>query len=173
MRWRLLTPIGLAVPAIHAAYAAQYLTVEQAQRAAFPSATAFVAIEPAASDAQRATLGTLPPGWAPKVFEARAGDKVLGRIYVDHVVGKTREIDYSLAVGVDGAVLALEILEYRESHGNEVRVLAWRKQFVGKRPSDPVELDRDIKNISGATLSCRHVTEGVHRLLKLHAATKG
>jgi len=44
----------------------------------------------------------------------------------------------------------------------------WRKQFAGKRASDPVELNRDIQNISGATLSCRHVTEGVKRLLAIH-----
>jgi len=32
-----------------------------------------------------------------------------------------------------------------------------------------VRLDADIHNISGATLSCRHVTDGVRRLLSLYA----
>ncbi len=31
-----------------------------------------------------------------------------------------------------------------------------------------MKLDADIRNISGATLSCRHVTEGVHRLLMVY-----
>ena len=31
-----------------------------------------------------------------------------------------------------------------------------------------LKLDADIKNISGATISCRHVTDGVKRLLALH-----
>ena len=44
-----------------------------------------------------------------------------------------------------------------------------RRQFIGKTVRDPVSLNQDIKNISGATLSCRHLTEGVQRLLKLHA----
>ena len=33
---------------------------------------------------------------------------------------------------------------------------------------DPVRLDTDIRNVSGATLSCRHVTDGIRRLLLLH-----
>ena len=49
-----------------------------------------------------------------------------------------------------------------------MRLAPWRKQFVGKSSRDPVALNADIKNISGATLSCRHLTEGVRRLLQLY-----
>ena len=63
---------------------------------------------------------------------------------------------------------SLEVLVYRESHGDAIRLPAWRGQFVGKRSGDLVRLDTDIRNVSGATLSCRHVTEGVRRLLLLH-----
>ena len=42
------------------------------------------------------------------------------------------------------------------------------RQFVGKTSQSPLKLDRDIKNISGATLSCRHVTDGVKRLLAFY-----
>jgi hypothetical protein len=31
-----------------------------------------------------------------------------------------------------------------------------------------LKLDSDIKNISGATLSCRHITDGVKRLLSFY-----
>jgi len=65
-------------------------------------------------------------------------------------------------------VRGIEILEYRENYGGEVRYAAWRGQFAGKTAADPVKLEHDIRNISGATLSCRHVTEGVRRLLALH-----
>ena len=59
----------------------------------------------------------------------------------------------------------VEILDYRETYGGEVRNANWRRQFVGKRPGSALRLDQDIKNISGATLSSRHVTDGVRRLL--------
>ena len=62
----------------------------------------------------------------------------------------------------------IEILDYRESHGGEIRDAKWRAQFLGKTAADPLQLDRDIRNISGATLSCRHVTDGVKRLLALY-----
>lgn len=65
-------------------------------------------------------------------------------------------------------MISLEVLEYRESHGGEVRMPAWRRQFVGKTASDAAALGREIKIISGATLSCRHLTEGVQRLLRLY-----
>ena len=68
-----------------------------------------------------------------------------------------------------GVVRQLEILDYHESYGGEVHLPAWRRQFVGKKHGSPVELDKDIKNISGATLSCSHVTEGVRRLLSTYA----
>jgi Na+-translocating ferredoxin:NAD+ oxidoreductase RnfG subunit len=166
VRW--LIPVGIGAASVaQVAYAAQYLSVEQAQRAAFPDATAFVASS-VAPDA--AALGA-PAGWSPRIWQARNGDKLLGWFFADAVIGKSEAIDYALALDANGAVIALEVLQYRESHGSEVRMAPWRKQFLGKTARDPVTLNQDIKNISGATLSCRHLTEGVQRLLKLHART--
>lgn len=165
-RTRWLLPLGLAaVPAYHAAWATQYLSVAEAQRAAFAQADEFRALPPIDA-ATAAALGA--PGWSPQLFEARADGTRLGWLLVDRVIGKSELITYALALDAAGTVHSLEILEYRETHGGEVRLPAWRKQFVGKSAQDPVRLDQDIKNISGATLSCRHVTEGVHRLLELY-----
>ena len=64
-------------------------------------------------------------------------------------------------------------MQYIESYGYEVREAQWRAQFVGKSASSPLELNNDITNISGATLSSRHVTEGVKRVLQQVASLKG
>lgn len=165
-RARWILPLGLAaVPAYHAAHATQYLSVAEAQRAMFAEADEFAALPPIDA-ASAAALGA--PGWSPQLFESRAAGKRLGWFAVDRVIGKTELITYALALDAEGKVKALEILDYRETHGGEVRLPAWRRQFVGKDAAAPVELGRDIRNISGATLSARHVTEGVHRLLQLH-----
>lgn len=83
---------------------------------------------------------------------------------VDNVIGKHEFID--IAVGLDGkgAVAGIEILTYRESYGEQVRNPRWRSQFHGKDHGDRLELDAQIRNISGATLSCQHITQGINRL---------
>lgn len=168
MKVRWLLPLGLAAtPVAHVAFAAQYMTVEQAQRAAFPDATGFTV---RALDATNLLAPGAPQGWAPKIWRARAGERDLGWLIVDQVIGKTEMITYALALDANGAVRSVEVLDYRESHGGEIRLAGWRKQFVGKTGRDPVELNKDIRNISGATLSCRHVTAGVQRLLKVYDA---
>ena len=96
--------------------------------------------------------------------------RAIGRVYLDGVIGKTELIDYATAIDADGRVRQVEILTYRESHGYEVRNPRWRQQFVGKGVATPPALGEGIANISGATLSCRHLTDGVRRLLLLHAA---
>ena len=66
----------------------------------------------------------------------------------------------------------VEILSYRESHGGEVRLPAWRRQFVGKTAASPLKVGDDIANISGATLSCSHLTEGVKRIVAVVALAR-
>ena len=73
-----------------------------------------------------------------------------------------------MAISPDGQVLGVEIMSYRETHGGQVRDAAWRKHFAGKTLADPFKLDEDVPNISGATLSCRNVMDGVKRLLAMH-----
>jgi Na+-translocating ferredoxin:NAD+ oxidoreductase RnfG subunit len=167
MQVRWLIPLGAAATAVsQIAFATQYMTVQQAQQAAFANASEFRVL-PAPDAATLSALGQ-PAGWSPQITVARAGDKTLGWLIVDQVIGKSELITYALALDSAGAVLSVEVLDYRESHGGEIRLPAWRKQFVGKTPADAAALNGEIRNISGATLSCRHLTEGVQRLLKLY-----
>ena len=53
---------------------------------------------------------------------------------------------------------------YTGPNGGEVRLPAWRQQFVGKTVQSPIKVGSDIANISGATLSCTHLTEGIKRI---------
>lgn len=168
--WRSLPLAALA--ALPAAYATEYLSIEAAQRIAFPDATAFVPIPADLNARDRARLAEIarPPGARdPRVWRALAGTKSLGIFYADAVIGKQDYIDYALAVDPAGQVLRLDVLAYRETHGWEIRNDRWRAQFNGKTTQDPLTVNADIANISGATLSSRHVTDGVRRLLALDA----
>ena len=63
-----------------------------------------------------------------------------------------------------GGKLELSGAEFPSDHALEtaVRNIA---QFVGKTSASPLKVNGDIRNISGATLSSMHVTEGVKRIL--------
>ena len=164
----LIVPAALVAPA----HAAQYLGTEQAQKALFPEATAFVPHPLTLTDSQRAAVekasGVRLRFVRPPVWRVEANGRTLGWYVQDEVYGKHEFITYAMALDAAGAVRGLEILDYRETHGGQVRNAAWRAQFAGKRQGDPLKLGEDIQNISGATLSCKHVAEGVRRVLAIH-----
>jgi len=91
-----------------------------------------------------------------------------GWFIVDEVVGKHEMITYAVGLSPSGNITGIEILEYVESYGYEVAEAQWRKQFVGKNANDPIKLNQDIQNIGGATLSCKHITDGVKRVSVLY-----
>lgn len=155
-----LAALTLAAPG----HATAYFTVEQAQAAMFPHqklSPAFRQLSGAEIEAIKKAAGVAPLSNQLQSWRAQDG----GWFIVDRVVGKHEFITYAVALTAEGAVRDVEILEYRETYGGEVRNAAWRQQFVGKRFGAPLQLGKDIKNISGATLSSRHVTDGVRRLV--------
>jgi hypothetical protein len=150
------------------AFATTYLSVEQAQQAIFPGATlteASVTLTDAQKQQVEQKAGVPVTRREIKAWRVSGG----GLFIVDEVIGKHDLITYAVGFAPDGGVKQVEILDYRESYGYEVRNPNWRRQFVGKTAADPLKLDQDIRNISGATLSCRHVTEGVKRLAATYA----
>jgi Na+-translocating ferredoxin:NAD+ oxidoreductase RnfG subunit len=175
MRSLAWTAVPLAVLSAPAPlYAAQYLTAEEALRQAFPAASEFRSANPALTAAQWQMIERAheaPVGLRePQAWVALAAGKPLGYLYVDEVLGKQLMIQYAVALGLDARVQRVDILQYRETHGFEVRNARWLAQFAGKDTGSTLQLGEDIKNISGATLSCRHVTQGVRRLLAIHHA---
>jgi Na+-translocating ferredoxin:NAD+ oxidoreductase RnfG subunit len=154
------------VPAV--AQAVTYLSPAQAQALMFPG----VALKP--------DFRTLTPDQVAAV-QRDSGVNVLtkeikawraangGWFILDEVVGKHEFITFALALDASGVVRDVEILDYRESYGDQVRNPAWRAQFTGKRHGSALKLTGDIKNISGATLSSKHITDGVRRLLSTYA----
>jgi Na+-translocating ferredoxin:NAD+ oxidoreductase RnfG subunit len=153
MTWvRYTLPAAAVVSAASPAYAVRYLSIEEARKEAFPSATNFSEVQ------------------AGRVWKAEAGGKVVGFFVFDRVVGKHLFIDYAVALTPAGAVQKVEILEYRESYGGDIRSPSWLAQFVGKTSGSALKINGDIRNISGATLSSTHVTEGVKRILAAYGS---
>jgi len=170
VRWA--APPAIVVSIAAPALAMRYLSVEQAQKVAFPDATRFVEAHVIFTPADVAAIerrsGQKVLARGQQVWRAFSGDRMVGFFIVDYVIGKHLVIDYAVALDPNGRVGHVEILEYRESYGGEISNRSWLAQFVGKTSQDPLQIDQDIRNISGATLSSRHVTEGVKRVLALY-----
>ncbi len=155
-------------------FAAVFMEIEQAQKLLQPHADTFQAFAFALDEGKlnaiaKASDTHVPKNFNPQIWRAVQGEKTLGWVISDRVIGKYDLIDYAAGFDVDGTSLGMEILAYRESHGAEVKQTAWRKQFVGKKGPAAMRFPDDIRNISGATLSSQHVTEGMQRLSALAA----
>lgn len=160
---------ALTVGSIASARAERYLTVDEARKLCFPTADKFEEQTLRFTERQKKAIqkqsGIKVRNLGNHIRLARQGTNLLGVLVVDHVLGKHEIIDYAVAILPTGTVAQVEILEYRESHGMEVRGEKWREQFKGKSSAAKLRLNDDIYNISGATISCRNVTEGVKRVL--------
>ena len=99
------------------------------------------------------------------VYRVVRGDSVLGFAVVREVKGKDQPITFLVATDTADRLRDVDILVYREPYGGEVAYEAWRRQFRGKSTDDALQVGRDIRTISGATISVNAVTLGVRRAL--------
>lgn len=157
-------PVVVSAVAGTLAHAVTYLSVEQAQAVMFHDAPLTqVSVTLSKEQIRAVELASGVRVRQATVTAWRAADG--GWFLIDRVLGKHEFITYAVALDASGAVRQIEILDYRETYGDEVRNVKWLAQFRGKAQGASLKLDGDIKNISGATLSCRHVADGVKRLL--------
>lgn len=148
------------------ATATTYLTFEQAREAIFPKAQLVPAsLELTPEQRKEVEKKSGVKVRIPQVKAWRVEGPSGGWLFVDEVIGKHDFITYAVGLDNEGVVKQVEVMDYRENYGSEVRRADWRSQFVGKSARSKLQLTEDIRNVSGATLSCRHVTEGVRRLL--------
>jgi hypothetical protein len=177
MKWNpspalLFLPIAAIVaPAL--AGARINVSTEETQQRLFPGTKLTlnpVLLTEAQRDKMRSLSSVREPFKGERVWRSEQGDWFI----VDEVLGKHEMVKYALSINANGTIKGIEIMEYVESYGYEVGEASWRNQFVGKGSDAMLKLNQDIKNISGATLSCKHVTDGIKRLMVMHElALKG
>ena len=144
-----------------------YLSVDQAQKILMPNKQLSkmpIIITDDLQEKMRTASSIRHPFQGDRIWKANDG----GWFIVDEVVGKHEMITYVVGLSLSGNITGIEILEYVESYGYEVAEAQWRKQFVGKNANDPIKLNQDIQNIGGATLSCKHISDGVKRVVVLY-----
>lgn len=102
-----------------------------------------------------------------EVYIGETGDKVDGYAVLHNTIGKHRHMTYMVGVDAEGRCMNVELLVFREAKGSEVGKKRFNSQYEGKTVSDPIRINKDIINISGATMSVRSISAGVKRVLVL------
>lgn len=108
-----------------------------------------------------------------EVFTCKAAGGVAGYGIPDNVMGKAQFITYLVGLTPAGVVRDVDVLAYREAYGGEIAYESFRKQFREKTAADRLQPGKDIKNISGATISVRAITLGVKRIVSTFERIRG
>lgn len=72
--------------------------------------------------------------------------------------GNSEYFDYYILFDKDKTVQAVKVFNYQATHGQEITAKGWLKQFIGYNGSEPLQVDKNIDAISGATISVYAIT---------------
>lgn len=148
-----------------------YLTPEDAAKLMFPESDSIRSeVITITEDQKRLIEERIGWHFPETTFDCFIGEtkgKIDGWAFIQHTIGKHKPMTYMVGVAPDGEVTNVEILVYRESRGSEVRKKRFNYQYQGKTVDDPIRINRDLINISGATMSVRSMSAGVKRALVL------
>ena len=137
------------------AWAANYPQAEEAIKSIFPSFQNYK-VESHVLDNQEL-----------KVFTIFSDKKILGWAVILDEMGKIKPITFLVGIGLQGKVLGVRILEYRDIFGSEIKRTSFLRQFQGKTSKDPMVVGRDIDAVTGATISSHAAASAVKKSLKV------
>jgi Na+-translocating ferredoxin:NAD+ oxidoreductase RnfG subunit len=153
------------------AWSTVLITVEEALELAFPASvterqTLFL------NDEQREKIeeesGAEVSSSLATRYIARGEDGVIrGWAYLDTHRVRTLPETLMIALDADGSVRRVEVVTFREPIEYMPRE-RWYEQYQGKVLDNGLALKRDIRPVTGATLTARATTEAVRRVLALH-----
>lgn len=171
----ILLLLSILVAAGSPAAAGVLLTVDEALGLAFPDCevereTVFLTEEQ--EGAVAAEAGTELASRIVHPYRARCdagsgGPESGGVAYFDAHRVRTLPETLMVVVGSDGRVRRVELLSFDEPMEYVPRD-AWYAQFLEQELDAELDLDREIRPVTGATLTAVATTEAVRRILALH-----
>ena len=104
-------------------------------------------------------------------YVAVADGNRVGYSYLDTHRVRTLPETLMVVLEPDGGVRRVEVVAFREPLEYIPRD-SWYGQFEGQRLSDELALKRNIRPVTGATLTARATTEAVRRILAIHSVVE-
>ncbi len=146
-----------------------YLTPEEAAKLMFPKSERIrkeiISLQPEQKTLIQDLIGWQFPETSFECFIGETNGKSDGWALIQNTIGKHKPMTYMVGINPQGEATNVEVLVYRESRGSEVRTKRFNYQYEGKNIHDPIRINRDIINITGATMSVRSMSAGVKRAL--------
>lgn len=72
--------------------------------------------------------------------------------------GASEYFDYYILYDRKKTVQVVKVYNYQASHGQEISAKGWLKQFIGHDGTAPLEVEKNVDAISGATISVYAIT---------------
>lgn len=72
--------------------------------------------------------------------------------------GTSEYFDYYILFDKHKTVRAVKVFNYQATHGHEITSKGWLNQFIGYNGSKPLQVNKNIDAISGATISVYAIT---------------
>ncbi len=146
-----------------------YLTEEQALREVFPHCDEILFnVVPLTKEEKSQLQNKLRRKIYEDFFVVYMGIKsgeVTGYAIITEEIGKFHPYTFVVSVDLKGKIDKIAILVYRESRGSEIAKKRFLYQFKGKSLKNKIRINRDIINISGATMSVVTMCKGVKKIL--------
>ncbi|RMH03106.1 MAG: FMN-binding protein [Planctomycetota bacterium] len=150
-----------------------FLTPDEALALAFPKARIEKKTHYLTAAQRRAAekaAGAALPSAVVRSYTARdAAGRLLGTAWFDRHLVRTKAEVLMVVVAPDRKVARVEILSFAEPL-DYLPKGPWYAQFRGRELGPRLALRKDIRPISGATLSARATVAAVRRVLAVHAA---
>ncbi|MDR4508327.1 MAG: FAD:protein FMN transferase [Candidatus Brocadiaceae bacterium] len=99
------------------------------------------------------------------VYIGKRNGTIEGYAIITEEIGKFHPFTFIVGVKPDGKIKDIAVLVYRESRGGEIVRKRFLYQFIGKSFKHPIRINKDIINITGATMSVRYMCLGVRKVL--------
>ncbi len=164
--------VSITLGCIQEVYAVVLTTLEEALKSVLPEAQTITDEVVVLTDAQKNIIEekahlTLDPELDREftIFTGTANGKIVGYAIQDTVRGKWGPIYYVLSLNPEGQVIDTVVLEFRERRGRPIAKRRFLKQFRGKTVSDRIKLKKDIRGITGASISSRGMTNGIRKVV--------
>lgn len=165
-------PLFRGLSLLPEAYAEVLATVEEALETLIPEGSEIHSEVRTLTDQQMTAVNlagdlTLHPVYDRnfRFYRGIRDGQVTGYAVEDAVPGKWGAIHYMVGIDADGAVTDAMVLEYSEKRGRPVARRRFLKQFFGKGADDEIRLMKDIRGVTGASISSQGMTNGIRKLV--------